>query len=84
MWAIIANGCAYFDNVKTTLDFRGLDEPVFLQSYLIDILKNVCYATPVEHSNFLKEWKQKVEPANNDHRARTSGIGTGQERDVSM
>ncbi len=27
-WAIIDNGHAYFDNVKTTLDFHRHDEPV--------------------------------------------------------
>jgi hypothetical protein len=48
---------AYFDDVKTTLDFHGPNKPVFLQSYLIDILKNVWYATPVEQSNFPNKWK---------------------------
>ncbi len=47
-WAIIDDGRAYFDDVKTTLDFCGPDETVFPQSYLIDILKNLWYATPVE------------------------------------
>ncbi len=47
-WAIINNKRAYFDDVKTTLDFRRPDEPVFPQLYLIDMLKNVYYATPVE------------------------------------
>jgi hypothetical protein len=47
-WAIINDGRAYFDDVKTTLDFGGQDKPVFPQSYLNDMLKNVCYATPVE------------------------------------
>ncbi len=79
-WTIIDDGRAYFDNVKTTLDFHGPNEPVFLQSYLIGILKNVRYATPVEQSNFPEEWKQKVEPANDDNGARTSGTGTGQQK----
>ncbi len=79
-WAIIDDGCAYFDDVKTTLDFSGPDKPVFPQSYLIDILKNVWYATPIEQSNFPKEWKQKVKPANDDHGVRTSGTGTGQQK----
>jgi hypothetical protein len=34
--AIIDDGRAYFDDVKTTLDFRGPNKTVFLQSYLID------------------------------------------------
>ncbi len=75
-WAIIDDRCAYFNNVKTTLDFSGPNEPVFLQSYLIDILKNTRYATPAEGSNFPKEWKQKVKPANNDHGTHSSGTGT--------
>jgi hypothetical protein len=53
---------------------------VFLQSYLINILKNVLYATPVEGSNFPEEWKQKAQPANKDHGACTSGTGTRQQR----
>jgi hypothetical protein len=30
-WAIIDNGQAHFDDVKTTLDFKGPDKPVFPQ-----------------------------------------------------
>jgi hypothetical protein len=30
-WAIINDGRAHFDNVKTTLDFKGPNEPVFSQ-----------------------------------------------------
>ena len=47
-WAIIDDGRAHFDDVKTTLDFQGLEEPAFPQSYLLDILRNVRYAIPVE------------------------------------
>jgi hypothetical protein len=53
---------------------------VFPQSYLIDILKNAWYATPVEQSNFPDEWKRKVKPTSNDHGARTSGTGTRQQK----
>jgi hypothetical protein len=28
-WAILDDGRAYFDNVKTTLDFQGPDPPMF-------------------------------------------------------
>jgi hypothetical protein len=80
MWAIIDDGHAYFNAVKTTLDFRRPDKPVFPQSYLIDTLKNVCYATPVERSNFPNEWTQKVKTTNNHHGACTAGIGAGQQR----
>jgi hypothetical protein len=41
-----------------TLDFKGPDEPVFPQSFLIDILRNVHYAIPVERANFPDEWKR--------------------------
>ena len=47
-WAILDDGRAHFDDVKTTLDFQGLDDPTFPQLYLIDILRNVQYAIPVE------------------------------------
>jgi hypothetical protein len=40
-WAIIDDGRAHFDDVRTTLDFKGPDEPVFPQSFLIDIPRNV-------------------------------------------
>ena len=40
-WAILDSGRAHFDNVKTTLDFRGPDDSAWLMSYLIDILRNV-------------------------------------------
>jgi hypothetical protein len=59
-WAILDDGRAHFDDVKITLDFRGSDEPVWPQSYLIDILRNVRYALPVERANFPEEWKHKI------------------------
>jgi hypothetical protein len=76
-WAILDDGRAHFDDVKTTLDFRGPDEPVFLQSFLIDILRNVRYAIPVECANFPEEWKQKARTATDDQGERTSGGGSG-------
>jgi hypothetical protein len=47
-WAILDDGRAHFDDIKTTLDFQGPDDPTFPQLYLIDILRNVQYAIPVE------------------------------------
>jgi hypothetical protein len=58
-WAIIDNGHAYFDDVKTTLDFCRPDELVFPQSYLIDILKNARYATPVECLTFPRSGSER-------------------------
>jgi hypothetical protein len=40
MWAILNDGHAFFNDVKTTMDFTGL-EMSFPQSYLINILNNV-------------------------------------------
>jgi hypothetical protein len=47
-WANFDNCWAYFDNVKTTLNFQGPNQIVFPQSYIMDILRNIRYATPVE------------------------------------
>jgi hypothetical protein len=66
-WAILDNGRAYFDKVKTTLDFRGPDPPMFPQLYLIDILQNVCYTTLVHRANFPEEWKCKVKNPQDEH-----------------
>ncbi len=57
-WAILDDGCAYFDNVKTTLDFQGPEKVVYSQSYLIDILSTISYATPIEHASIPDKWKQ--------------------------
>jgi hypothetical protein len=62
-WAILDDGRAHFDDIKTMLDFRGPDKPVWPQSYLIDILENVRYALPVECANFPEEWKRKIRVA---------------------
>jgi hypothetical protein len=59
-WAILNDGRAYFDDVKTTLDFQGPDPPTIPHLYLIDILQNFCYATLMDRANFLEEWKRKV------------------------
>ena len=40
-WVIIDDGQAHFDDVKTTLNFQGPEEPAFPQSYLLGILRNV-------------------------------------------
>jgi hypothetical protein len=46
-WAILDDGRAFFDNVKTALDFQGPERVVSPQSYLIDILQNIGYANLV-------------------------------------
>ncbi len=66
-WAILNNGRVYFDDVKTTLAFRGPDPPMFPQLYLIDILQNVCCATLVNCANFLDKWKHKVKNSQDKH-----------------
>ncbi len=75
-WAIIDDGRAHFDNVKTTFDFRGPDKPVYPQSFLIDILWNVRYAIPVKRANFPDEWKQKVHPTADDGGGVIAGGGS--------
>jgi hypothetical protein len=61
-WAILDNGRSYFDDVKTMLDFQAPDQIVFPQSYIIDISRNIRYATLVEQANFLDEWKRRAQP----------------------
>jgi hypothetical protein len=81
-WAILNDGRAYFNNVKTTLDFRGPDPSMFPQSHLIDILQNVCYATLVNRANFPEEWKRKVKNPQDKHRGRHTGGGGGGQSSV--
>jgi hypothetical protein len=76
-WAILDNGLAYFDDVKTTLDFWGPDPPMFPQLYLINILQNVCYATLVDCANFPEEWTCKVKNPPHDPGGRHPGGGGG-------
>jgi hypothetical protein len=76
MWAILDDECTHFDDVKTTLDFRGPDKPVFPQLFLIDILRNVRYAIPVERANFPEEWKRKARTTTDDQGECTSGGGS--------
>jgi hypothetical protein len=75
-WAIIDDGRAHFDNVKTTLDFRGPNEPAWPQSFLVDILRNVRYAIPVERANFPEEWKRKARISADDNKG-GGGPGAG-------
>ncbi len=53
-WAILDDGCAFFKDVKTMIDFTGQDI-MFPQLYLIDILNIIRYAVPVERANFPDE-----------------------------
>ncbi len=57
-WAILDDGRAFFDNVKTKIDFTGQDI-TFPQSYLIDILNNIRYAVPVERASFPDKWRRR-------------------------
>jgi hypothetical protein len=74
-WAIIDDGRAHSDDVKTTLDFKGPDEPMYPQSFLIDILRNVRYAIPVERANVPEELKRKVRPTTDDGGGGITGGG---------
>jgi hypothetical protein len=55
-WVILDNGRAFFDDVKTTIDFTS-PEMSFPQSYLIDILNKVRYAVPIQRASFPEEWR---------------------------
>jgi hypothetical protein len=58
-WAILDDGRAFFDDVKTKIDFTQGQDMVFPQSYLIDILNNIRYAVPVEQASFPDKWRQR-------------------------
>jgi hypothetical protein len=75
-WAILDNGHAYFDDVKTMLDFQGPEKVVYSQSYLIDILSAIRYATPVERASFPDEWKRRNR-THKDQGGRATGGGIG-------
>ena len=79
-WVIIDDGRAHFNDVKTTLDFQVPEEPAFPQSYLLDILRNVRYAIPVERANFSNEWKWKNPPSTSNQGAKSAGYDPGQQR----
>jgi hypothetical protein len=79
-WAILDDRFVHVDDVKMTLDFRGPDKPVFPQSFLTNILRNVCYAIPVERATFPDEWKQKVKTTTYNQGGRNAGGGSGQQR----
>lgn len=82
-WAIFDNGRSYFGNVKTTLDFANGVSPKFLQSYLVDILRNVRYGIMVERANFPKEWLSKKKQSLQDTgptTPRTQGLGNPGQR----
>jgi hypothetical protein len=40
-WAILDNGHAFFADVKMTINFQGPDQVANMQSYLINILRNI-------------------------------------------
>ena len=75
-WAILDDGRAFFDDIKTTIDFAGPDMS-FPQSYLIDILNNVRYAIPVERASFPDEWRRKDRPKEDQSSRPPGGQGGG-------
>ncbi len=78
-WVILANGRAFFDDVKTKIDFTGPDM-TFPQLYLIDILNNIRYAVQVKRASFLDEWRCRKYAKDNKNHARTPGGQGVQER----
>ena len=78
-WEILDDGRAFFDDVKTTIDFTGPDM-TFPQSYLIDILNNVRYAVPVKRASFPNEWRHRECAKDDKNQAKTPGGQGGRER----
>jgi hypothetical protein len=61
------------------LDFQGPEKVVYSQSYLIDILSAIHYATPVERASFPDEWKRRDRMREDQGgMAPGGGIGRGQ------
>ena len=58
-WAVLNDGRAFFDDIKTTTEFGHGQDMVFPQSYLIDILNNIRYAFPVERASFPGKWRRR-------------------------
>ncbi len=75
-WAILDNGPAFFDEIKTTMDYL---EMLFPQFYLINILNNVWYTVPVERASFPNEW-QCCERVRDDQGAKSPGGHGGRQR----
>jgi hypothetical protein len=57
-WAILDDGRAFFNDVKTMINFTGQDI-TFPQSYLINILNNIRYAVPVERASLPNKWRRQ-------------------------
>jgi hypothetical protein len=78
-WAILEDGRAFFDDVKTTIDFTG-PNMTFPQSYLINILNNVRYAVPVKWASSPDEWQCHERAKDDKNHSRTPGGQGGWER----
>ena len=57
-WAILNDGCAFFDDIEMTLDFESA-ELMHPQSYLIGILNDIRYSIPVQCATFPGEWVRR-------------------------
>jgi hypothetical protein len=64
-WAILDNGRAFFNDVKTNINLQGPNQVAFLQSYLIDILHDAQYALLVYWSNFPEQWLRRERQRDN-------------------
>jgi hypothetical protein len=76
-WAILDNGHAFFNKVKTTIDFQRPDQMAYLQSYLIDISRNIQYALPINWSNFPEQWLCHKRQRNKSSGRSATGAGAG-------
>ena len=70
-WEILDNGCTFFDDVKTTIDFTGTSMS-FPPLFLIDILNIIRYTVLVEQASFPDECRYKGR-AREDQSSKTLG-----------
>jgi hypothetical protein len=78
-WAILDYRRAFFNDVKTMIDFTG-PYMTFPQSYLINILNNIWYPVPVERASFPDEWRCRECAKDDKNQAKTPGGQKGRER----
>jgi hypothetical protein len=71
-WAILDDGRACFDDVKTRIHFTS-PEMSFPQLYLIDILNKVRYAVPIQRASFPEEWQRRDQQMENKGQGRSPG-----------
>jgi hypothetical protein len=84
-WAILDDGRAFFDDVRTTNKSNQGTDMVFPQSYLIYILNNIRYAVLVERASFPDKWRRRDCTRNNRGLAKGGGVQwKGEQNEVTQ